>query len=77
LPSQLKRHRLAATMTTLTIKLSAEDAKILECRARRAKMTKVRFIRQLIREQSLQTGGDIYEWALAHMGDRRFRVSRK
>jgi hypothetical protein len=64
-------------MATLTIRLSAEDEKILERRARRAKMTKASFVRELIRAYPFRTAQDVYEDAISRMGDSRLRISKK
>lgn len=64
-------------MSILTVRLTAEEAKLLDRRSRRAGMRKAAFVRQLIREQPFETAADVLADAPARRGDRRLRVPRR
>lgn len=64
-------------MGILTVRLSAEEERLLERRSREAGMKKATFVRKLIRDQPFETAADVLAWAEAHMGDTRLRVRRK
>jgi hypothetical protein len=64
----------ARAMTILTVRLSAEEARLLAQRSRRAGMKKASFVRQLIREQPFETAADVLTDAERRRGDGRLRV---
>lgn len=68
---------LPSRMATLTIRLTAAEERLLSRRSRDAGMTKVTFVRQLIREEPFGTGADVVKDAERRMGDVRFHLSRK
>ena len=64
-------------MAILTVRLTAEEERILTKRSRGAGMKKATYVRQLIREEPFITGADILADAARRMGDSRLRISRK
>jgi hypothetical protein len=65
------------SMAILTVRLTAEEERLLSKRARGAGMKKATFVRQLIREEPFLTGADVFNDAKQRMGDSRLRVARK
>ena len=63
-------------MTTLTVRLTDDEERLLEKRSKAAVMTKEAFVRQLIREQPFEAGADVLVDASHRMGDVRLRVVR-
>jgi hypothetical protein len=47
-------------MAILTVRLTAEEERLLTKRARGAGMKKATFVRQLIREEPFLTGADVF-----------------
>ena len=64
-------------MAILTVRLTEEEERLLERRARSAKMKKASFVRQLIREEPFETATDVLADAQKRMGDTRLRISRR
>ena len=64
-------------MAILTVRLTAEEERLLAKRSRGAGMKKVIYVRQLIREESFITGVDVLADVARRMGDARLRISRK
>lgn len=64
-------------MGILTVRLTEEEERVLEQRAREAGMKKATFVRQLIREKPFETAADVLEFMMAHMGEKRLRIRRK
>jgi hypothetical protein len=64
-------------MSILTVRLTDEEAALLEQRARSAGVKKATLVRQLIRETSFVTAGDVLKDLPKRMGDARLRVRRK
>lgn len=64
-------------MAILTVRLTEEEERLLERRARSAKMKKASFVRRLIREGPSETAADVLADAQKRMGDTRLRVSRR
>ncbi|HYL03624.1 MAG TPA: hypothetical protein VEU54_09430 [Steroidobacteraceae bacterium] len=63
-------------MAILTVRLTEEEARLLERRSRRAGMKRASFVRKLIREQPFETAGDVLADAARRMGDARLRIRR-
>ncbi len=63
-------------MAILTVRLTADEERLLSKRSRGAGMKKATFVRQLIREEPFITGADVVQDAQQRMGDARLRVSR-
>ena len=66
-----------AIMAILTVRLTAEEARLLAKRSRVAGMKKATFVRKLIREEPFITAGDVVSDVTHRMGDSRLRVPRK
>jgi hypothetical protein len=64
-------------MAILTVRLTAEEARLLAKRSRGAGMKKATYVRHLIREEPFITGADVLADAAGRMGDSRLRISRK
>ena len=64
-------------MAILTVRLTAEEDKLLVRRSRRAGMKKASFVRKLIREQPFVTAADAFADSEKRMGDVRLRVARR
>jgi hypothetical protein len=64
-------------MGILTVRLTAEEERLLAKRSRGAGMKKATYVRQLIREEPFITGADVLADAARRMGDSRLRISRK
>jgi hypothetical protein len=64
----------ARPMTILTVRLSAEEARLLAERSRRAGMKNASFVRQRIREQPFETAADVLADTERRRGDGRLRV---
>jgi len=64
-------------MAILTVRLTAEEERLLAKRSRGAGMKKATYVRQLIREEPFITGADVLADAARRMGDARLRISRK
>jgi len=64
-------------MAILTVRLSAEEERLLTKRSRSAGMKKATYVRQLIREEPFVTGADVLADATRRMGDIGLRVNRK
>jgi hypothetical protein len=58
-------------MAILTVRLTADEERLLAKRSRGAGMKKATFVRQLIREEPFVTGADVLKDA-----ERRMRASR-
>ncbi len=65
------------SMGILTVRLTAEEERLLAKRSRGAGMKKATYVRQLIREEPFITGADVLADAARRMGDSRLRISRK
>jgi hypothetical protein len=63
-------------MAILTVRLTADEERLLAKRSRGAGMKKATFVRQLIREEPFVTGADVVKDAERRMGDARLRISR-
>jgi hypothetical protein len=68
-------------MAILTVRLTADEERLLTKRSRGAGMKKATFVRQLIREEPFVTGADVVKDAerrmgATRMGDARLRISR-
>jgi hypothetical protein len=61
----------------LTVRLTAEEERLLVKRSRGAGMKKATYVRQLIRDEPFVTGADVVADATRRMGDSRLRVRRK
>jgi hypothetical protein len=64
-------------MAILTVRLTAEEERLLVKRSRGAGMKKATYVRQLIRDEPFVTGADVVADATRRMGDSRLRVRRK
>ena len=64
-------------MAILTVRLTAEEERLLTKRSRGAGMKKATYVRQLIRDEPFVTGADVVADATQRMGDSRLRVRRK
>ena len=64
-------------MAILTVRLTAEEERLLVKRSRGAGMKKATYVRQLIRDEPFVTGVDVVADATRRMGDSRLRVRRK
>ena len=64
-------------MAILTVRLTAEEERLLAKRSRGAGMKKATYVRQLIREEPFTTGADVLADSARRMGDSRLRISRK
>jgi hypothetical protein len=64
-------------MAILTVRLTAEEDKLLLQCSRKAGMKKANFVRKLIREQPFTTAADVSADAQKRMGDVRLRVSSR
>jgi predicted DNA-binding protein len=64
-------------MTILTVRLTAEEARLLEKRSKSAGMKKATYIRKLIREEPFITAKEVVADAEHRMGDSRLHISRK
>jgi hypothetical protein len=64
-------------MAILTVRLTAEEERLLAKRSRGAGMKKATFVRRLIREEPFETGADVARDAERRMGDARLRISHK
>ena len=61
----------------LTVRLTAEEKRLLAMRSRRAGLKKATFVRQLIREMPIETAGDVLRDLEPHLGDGRLRLTRR
>jgi len=61
----------------LTVRLTAEEERLLAKRSQGAGMKKATYVRYLIREEPFITGADVLADAAGRMGDSRLRISRK
>ena len=68
---------MMSRMAILTVRLTAEEERLLAKRSRGAGMKKATYVRQLIREEPFITGADVLADAARRMGDSRLRISRK
>lgn len=68
---------MMSRMAILTVRLTAEEERLLAKRSRDAGMKKATYVRQLIREEPFITGADVLADAARRMGDSRLRISRK
>jgi hypothetical protein len=64
-------------MAILTVRLTAEEERLLVKRSRGAGMKKATYVRQLIRDEPFVTGADVLADAARRTGDSRLRVRRK
>ena len=64
-------------MAILTVRLTAEEERLLVKRSRGAGMKKATYVRQLIRDEPFVTEADVVADATRRMGDSRLRVRRK
>jgi hypothetical protein len=64
-------------MAILTVRLTAEEERLLVKRSRGAGLKKATYVRQLIRDEPFVTGADVVADATRRMGDSRLRVRRK
>jgi hypothetical protein len=64
-------------MGILTVRLTAEEERLLAKRSRGAGMKKATYVRQLIRDERFITGADVLADAARRMGDARLRIARK
>jgi hypothetical protein len=64
-------------MAILTVRLTAEEERLLVKRSRGAGMKKATYVRQLIRDEPFVTWADVVADATRRMGDSRLRVRRK
>jgi hypothetical protein len=64
-------------MAILTVRLTADEERLLAKRSRGAGMKKATFVRQLIREEPFGTAADVVKDAQRRMGDARLRVRAK
>jgi hypothetical protein len=64
-------------MGILTVRLTADEEKLLLQRSRSAGMKKASFVRKLIREQPFETAADVLVDSQKRMGDERLRVMRR
>jgi hypothetical protein len=62
-------------MAILTVRLTADEERLLTKRSRGAGMKKATFVRHLIREEPFVTGADVVMDAERRMGDARLRIS--
>ena len=72
-----KTYNYHQAMAILTVRLTADEERLLSKRSRGAGMKKATFVRQLIREEPFVTGADVVKDAQRRMGDLRLQVSRK
>jgi hypothetical protein len=68
-------------MTILTVRLTADEERLLTKRSKDAGVKKAAFVKQLIREEPFVTGADVVKDAERRMGatrigDARLRISR-
>jgi hypothetical protein len=68
---------MASTMGILTVRLTEDEERMLSRRSRQARMKRATYVRMLIRDEPLATGGDVLADAAKRMGDVRLRVARK
>lgn len=68
---------MISRMAILTVRLTADEERLLAKRSRDAGMKKATYVRQLIREEPFITGADVLADAARRMGDARLRISRK
>jgi hypothetical protein len=61
----------------LTVRLTAEEKRILTRRSRRAGLKKATFVRQLIRETPIETASDLLRDLSPHSGDERLRTGKR
>ena len=61
----------------LTVRLTAEEKRLLAMRSRRAGLKKATFVRQLIREMPIETASDVLRDLEPHLGDGRLRLTRR
>ena len=61
----------------LTVRLTAEEKRILAQRSRRAGMKKATFVRQLIRETPVESASDVLRDIKHHLGDERLRIAQR
>ena len=61
----------------LTVRLTAEEKRILAQRSRRAGMKKATFVRHLIRETPFETASDVLRDLKPHLGDERLRIAQR
>jgi hypothetical protein len=64
-------------MAILTVRLTADEERLLTKRSRGAGMKKATFVRLLIREEPFVSAADVVRDAERRMGDARLRISRK
>jgi hypothetical protein len=64
-------------MGILTVRLTEDEERVLKRRSARARMKRATYVRMLIRDEPLATGGDVLEDAAKRMGDSRLKVVRK
>jgi hypothetical protein len=62
-------------MAILTVRLTADEERLLTKRSRGAGMKKATFVRLLIREEPFISGADVVSDAERRMGDVRLRIS--
>ena len=63
-------------MAILTVRLTADEERLLTKRSRGAGMKKATFVRQLIREEPFVTGADVVKDAERRMGATRMGATR-
>jgi hypothetical protein len=68
---------MMSSMAILTVRLTAEEERLLAKRSRGAGMKKATYVRHLIREEPFITGADVLADATTRKGDSRLRISRK
>jgi len=64
-------------MPVLTVRLTADEEKLLARRSRKAGMKKATYVRHLIREEPFVTSSDVLIDAAQRIGDQRLRIARK
>ena len=64
-------------MGILTVRLTDDEERVLSRRSRQARMKRATYVRMLIREEPLLTGGEVLADAVKRKGDARLRVSPK
>lgn len=64
-------------MGILTVRLTEDEERTLERRAREARMKRATYVRMLIREEPLSTGAAVLEDALRRLGDKSLRIIRR
>jgi hypothetical protein len=62
-------------MAILTVRLTADEERLLAKRPRGAGMKKATFVRQLIREEPFFSGADVVKDTQRRMGDARLHIS--